>query len=79
MRLRQEIEALLRETGLPWSVELGTRHFKIKLDGQLVGIMPKGAGSSADKRPWFNLRAQIRRAAKEQSCQSLSRTARSAA
>lgn len=58
------VKQWLQETGLPYSIETGSRHRKIKLAGRLVGIYPMG-GKGTHKRAALNIRAQIRRAAKE--------------
>lgn len=58
------IEAELRATGLPWVIERGARHHKIKLTGRLVGIAP-GTGRDTYPRALKNVLAQIRRAARE--------------
>ncbi len=66
-KLHRDVEDWLTETGLSWSIESGTRHSKITLGGKLVGIFPKAEGRSGKcQRARLNIRAQIRRAAKEQ-------------
>lgn len=56
----------LEETRLPWNIELGGKHWKIRLDGRLVGILPKGKKmQDASDRPIKNTVAQIRRTARE--------------
>ena len=40
MRLPKEVKRALDDTGLPWKVEKGTKHYKIKLAGRMVGILP---------------------------------------
>ena len=54
----------LKETGLNYAIENGGRHFKLKLENRLVGILPFGKGSS-DKRAELNIRSQVRRMASE--------------
>lgn len=58
------IEDDLAATGLPYSLEQGGRHLKIKLAGRLVGVMPRDGGHDND-RAAKNVRASIRRAARE--------------
>lgn len=61
-QLRTDLDA----TGLPYTLERGSRHLKIKLMGHLVGILPlKGRDNPGDKRSYLNVRSQIRRKAKE--------------
>lgn len=56
----------LEETRLPWEIELGGKHRKIKLGGRLVGILPKGKKmQDAHDRTIKNTVAQIRRTARE--------------
>ena len=54
----------LKETGLNYAIENGGKHYKIKLEGRLTGILPFGRGSS-DPRSCLNIRSQIRRTASE--------------
>ena len=65
-KAEKQIRADLDATGLPYALERGTRHLKIKLMGHLVGIIPmKGRDNVGDRRTYLNVRAQIRRKAKE--------------
>lgn len=34
-----KLEAALNETGLPWEIEPGAKHHKIRLKGRLAGII----------------------------------------
>lgn len=54
----------LEETGLPWGVEQGRGHIKIRLSGHLVGVMTAGS-KPADPRAEKNVISQIRRKAEE--------------
>jgi len=54
----------LEQTGLTWDVVEGKRHHHIRLEGKLVGILPKGSHHN-NRRATLNLRSQIRRAAEE--------------
>lgn len=64
MRIDKKLEAELQKTGLDWCVETGGIHFKIKLDGKLVGVFPKGKPNGNNKRALLNTIAQVRRTAK---------------
>lgn len=66
MKIRREIEALLAETGLAWSLQDGAKHIKIILAGRLAGILPR-CGRSNTQRAMLNTRAQIKRIAREMS------------
>ena len=59
--LRPELEA----SGLPWSIDNGGKHLKLRLGGRLIGVLPKGSSHTQDPRATKNLVAQIRRAARE--------------
>lgn len=63
--LRRDVEAWLRETGLPWAIDSGARHMKVRLAGKLVGIFPQNGKAGNATRARLNIHAQIRRAAKE--------------
>lgn len=65
-KAERQIRADLEAAGLPYAVERGSRHLKIKLCGHLVGIIPmKGKDNPGNKRTYLNVRSQIRRKAKE--------------
>jgi hypothetical protein len=58
----------LEESGAPWSIEHGGRHFKLIVFGRLAGILPWGGKSSrrsSDLAAELNTRAQVRRIIKE--------------
>jgi hypothetical protein len=59
--IRDELEA----TGLPWSVERGSRHQHVRLAGRLVGILPTCGTDENPGRAMKNVIAGIRRKAKE--------------
>lgn len=42
LKLDKNIQAALDATGLPWTVETGGKHYKIRLAGRLVGVFSKG-------------------------------------
>lgn len=63
MRLSKDVLRALEESGQPWRVDKGSRHLKLIVNEQFVGIMPLrgyGGGVRAER----NIIAQIRRAAK---------------
>lgn len=57
----------LTETGLPFELQDGGRHFKIRLAGRFIGILPRNGSSEAYGNTCAskNLVAQVRRAARE--------------
>jgi hypothetical protein len=64
--LPNRIRDALEKTQLPWSLELGSKHWKIKLAGRFVGILPKSKKMhDADLRPTLNTISKIRRTARE--------------
>ena len=45
-----------------WFLEPGSRHLKFKIDGRLIGILPRDGGNkTSNKRTILNVRSQIRR------------------
>jgi len=54
----------LEETGLPWEIEKGKGHAKIRLCGHLVGVVSYGKGGH-NKRAELNVIGQIMRKAAE--------------
>lgn len=65
MRLPVELQEALERTGLPWGVEEGTKHIKVKLAGRLVGIFPRGKKQETKRRSLLNTIAQVRNAARQ--------------
>lgn len=65
MKLPNEMRTALDATGLPWEVEPGKKHQKIKLGGRLVAILPYGKEQSAYRRALLNSITQVRRMARE--------------
>jgi hypothetical protein len=65
MKLPERLREALDATGLPWVIELGGKHYKVRLAGKLVSIYPKGKGHETDKRALLNTITQVRRAARE--------------
>lgn len=57
------IERELEATGLPWSIEKGSGHRKIRLAGRLAGVL--SGRPAATYRKAQNTIAQIRRVARE--------------
>lgn len=69
MRLPEKIEAALNNTGKKWTAENGKRHIKLKLDGKMVGILPKSM-RLPEARSLKNTISQINRAARGEKCSS---------
>ena len=65
MKLPTEITVALEATGLPWVMESGGKHYKIKVAGYLAAVYPRGKHSEHDRRALLNSVAQIRRIAKK--------------
>ncbi len=65
MKIDPKVKQALEATGLPWYVETGTKHYKIRLNGKLVGVFPQGKKTEASPRANINVIANIRRAARE--------------
>jgi hypothetical protein len=65
MQIDKRLKAELEKTGLPWSIETGGRHYKVKLDGKLAAIFPRGNASERKRRSLLNTIAQVRRTARE--------------
>lgn len=61
-RLVRDIERCLKATGLPWALETGTKHYRVILDGECVGVLSYGIQNGMDGR---NLMSIIKKKAKE--------------
>ena len=57
-------EGELATSGVPYEIENGARHYKIKVGGRLCGILPR-TGKPNTERSVLNVRAQVRRAIQE--------------
>jgi hypothetical protein len=62
-KLHREVEAILRATGLVWSIEGGSRHDIITLAGQRVGVMSHGHKTDSDSK---KIAASIRQFMRQQ-------------
>lgn len=63
-----DIKRELEESGLQFDVTDGGKHYKLKIEGRLACILPKGGkmrNQQRDRRPILNLRAQVRRLIQE--------------
>lgn len=65
MKLPCELREALERTGLPWDVEMGKKHNKVKLAGRLVAVYPHGKKQDSDRRALLNTISQVRHAAQE--------------
>ena len=65
MKIDPRVKAALEEAGVPYELELGGRHRKVRLAGRLAGILPRSGVSSGSQRAALNTIAQIRRVARE--------------
>ena len=65
MNLPPSLQEELEKTGLPWSIDHGSKHFKIRLAGRLVGVYPHGKAQDKHIRSLLNTITQVRRAAQE--------------
>jgi hypothetical protein len=46
--------------GLDWRLQLGSKHWKIMIGQNLVGIWPRGTPNDVDYRPALRIRSNIR-------------------
>lgn len=65
MKIPAELREALDKTGLPWNIEEGSKHRKVKLGGMLVGVLPHGKQQEAHKRSLLNTLTQVRLAARK--------------
>jgi hypothetical protein len=66
MKLHPKVRSALDETGLPWELRHGSKHKLIYVDGQMLAILPHGAGGkSRGSHHLDNLMAALRRFCRE--------------
>jgi len=65
MKLDPKIRKALEETSLPWAIETGSKHYKVRLSGRLVGVFPHGRKTEGSQHANANLLANIKRLARE--------------
>lgn len=62
VRLNKMAEDALEATGLPYEITLGTKHYKVRLSGYVVAILPMGGkarahqGNLCDRQTAKNIR-----------------------
>lgn len=61
-KTRREVEAMLRETGLDWSIKPGGNHNKVYLAGKCISVIHPGNQAYADHMP---LKTAIKRRLKD--------------
>ena len=61
-RLVRDMEKCLRESGLPWSLEAGKKHWRVILSGECIGVLSYGSGYNGTDG--HNLMSIIKRKAK---------------
>ena len=59
-----DVRKLLDESGVPWEIQGGTKHFKILLGGRMIAIVPL-SGARDKSRSARNFLAGVRRAIRE--------------
>ena len=64
VRPQRELEAVLRETGIPYTIERGKKHRKIIMAGRQIGVFSHNAMDGGGKRGLSNIIASIKREAK---------------
>ena len=65
LRLPKSVEQALTDTGLPWQIKPGKRHWKIFVDGRMASILPHGSGDGGP-RGFRNIISHIRRAGRDE-------------
>lgn len=61
-QVSDEIEELLKGSGLPWSIEDGSKHLRVIVAGKFAAILPRARkGKRHEGRCHKNAIAQIRR------------------
>lgn len=65
MQIDKRLKAELDSTGLPWEIEEGGIHYKVRIAGKLACVFPRGKKQEANKRVVLNTISQVRRMAKE--------------
>lgn len=64
MQIDKRLKAELDDTGLPWEIEEGGIHYKVRIAGKLACVFPRGKKQESNKRVVLNTIAQVRRTAK---------------
>jgi hypothetical protein len=60
-RVRKELQSC----GLPWSIESGGKHLKLRVGNKLAGIISRAGDNGGDPRAVNNCISQIRRVVRE--------------
>lgn len=61
MKLDSKVRQLLDESGLPWEIVNGAKHYKLMVQGRMAAILPHGGNSYK----WDMVRAAVRRAVRQ--------------
>lgn len=60
LKLDPKIKRLLNDAGLPWEIDLTTKHYQLRIAGRLVVTLPQNY-SSGPKRTQMNAVCAVRR------------------
>lgn len=60
--LPREIRALLDQSGRAWSLEDGSRHYKLRVEGRMVLVLPRASSRSKCWHREKNALSAVRRA-----------------
>lgn len=65
-RLPPKVRAALDETGLPWDLQMGSKHLQVRIEGRLVCILPRGSAlTQENSQNAIGVLCAIRRYARE--------------
>jgi len=59
-----EVQSEIEESGLAWGVEVGSKHAKLRIEGKLAAVLPRGGkarSSEKYKRAMLNTRSNVRK------------------
>ena len=65
VKFAPELEKALDETGLDWHIEPGSKHFKLRLAGRMISIIPQGVKRDISRVCTLKTIATVRRVAGE--------------
>lgn len=63
-KLPEAVRNALEETGLPWTIEAGKRHFHLRIAGRLATALPQNMRFNSNQRAILNTIRSVRTCAR---------------
>ena len=60
MKMAPELEKALEECGFPWELQQGSKHYKLRVGGKMVTVLPLRTKQQVNRRVVLNTIKNVR-------------------